>query len=237
MAQTRKRFMIELIKPSHYDDDGYVIQWWRGFIPSNSLSALYGIVVDACERRVLGQDVDIKIEARDETNATISIRRIIRRFKRNGNVGLVCFVGVQTNQFPRAMDMAWAFRAAGLKVAIGGFHVSGSLAMLPELTPELHEASELGITLFAGEAENHFGDLLRAAYEDRSSRSTILCPTCPNSPSSRYRSCRGVTFAGMPERWVALTPVAAAHSAAHFALSSMSRAVSRGFARQMISSS
>jgi radical SAM superfamily enzyme YgiQ (UPF0313 family) len=167
MAPNRKRFLIELIKPSHYDDDGYVIQWWRGFIPSNSLSALYGIVLDASERRVLGPDVDIEIEARDETNVRVPIRRIIRRFKGNGNVGLVCFVGVQTNQFPRAMDIARELRAAGLKVAIGGFHVSGSLAMLPELTPELHEAVALGITLFAGEAENDFGELLLAAYEDR----------------------------------------------------------------------
>jgi len=22
-----RRFVVELIKPSHYDDDGYVIQW------------------------------------------------------------------------------------------------------------------------------------------------------------------------------------------------------------------
>ena len=166
-AHNRKRFLVELIKPSHYDDDGYVIQWWRGFIPSNSLSALYGIVLDACARRALGDDVEIAVEARDETNTTIPIRRIIRRFKRNGNVGLVCFVGVQTNQFPRAMDIAHEFCAAGLKVVIGGFHVSGSLAMLPELPPELREALELGITLFAGEAENQFGQLLRAAYQDR----------------------------------------------------------------------
>jgi len=33
-------FLVELIKPSHYDDDGYVIQWWRGLVPSNSLSVL-----------------------------------------------------------------------------------------------------------------------------------------------------------------------------------------------------
>src|SRR5262249_32763737 len=31
-----KRFILELLKPSHYDDDGYVIQWWRGSIPSNT---------------------------------------------------------------------------------------------------------------------------------------------------------------------------------------------------------
>src|SRR5271170_7912907 len=125
MNERQKKFLIELIKPSHYDDDGYIIQWWRGFIPSNSLSALYGLTVDARERHVLGDDVAIEIEARDETNATIPIRRIIRRFKRNGNVGLVCLVGVQTNQFPRAMDIARELLAAGIKVAIGGFHVSG----------------------------------------------------------------------------------------------------------------
>jgi hypothetical protein len=57
MAENRKRFLIELIKPSHYDDDGYVIQWWRGFIPSNSLSALYGIALDARERRAVGDEI------------------------------------------------------------------------------------------------------------------------------------------------------------------------------------
>ena len=45
------RFIVELIKPSHYDDDGYVIQWWRGFVPSNSLSAIYGLVSHARDRR------------------------------------------------------------------------------------------------------------------------------------------------------------------------------------------
>ena len=47
-------FHVEMIKPSHYDDDGYVIQWWKASIPSNSLASLYAIVQDAAERRVLG---------------------------------------------------------------------------------------------------------------------------------------------------------------------------------------
>ena len=33
----RRRFQLVLVKPSHYDDDGYVIRWWRAMIPSNSL--------------------------------------------------------------------------------------------------------------------------------------------------------------------------------------------------------
>ena len=43
--------MLVLIKPSHYDDDGYVIRWWRAMIPSNSLAAVYGIAVDCAERQ------------------------------------------------------------------------------------------------------------------------------------------------------------------------------------------
>lgn len=162
-----KKFLVELIKPSHYDDQGYVIQWWRGFIPSNSLSCLYGLALDASERRILGDDVEMDIEVRDETNSFIPIGKIIRRFGRNGNRGIVCLVGVQTNQFARAVDIARKLRAAGIQVALGGFHVSGCLAMLPDLPVELKEALALGITLFAGEAEGRLDEIFRAAYQRR----------------------------------------------------------------------
>jgi hypothetical protein len=33
-AKRSKRFCLILVKPSHYDDDGYVIQWFRSTIPS-----------------------------------------------------------------------------------------------------------------------------------------------------------------------------------------------------------
>jgi len=36
----RQQFSLVLIKPSHYDDDGYVIQWFRSAIPSNSLAVV-----------------------------------------------------------------------------------------------------------------------------------------------------------------------------------------------------
>ena len=90
------KFLVELIKPSHYDDNGYVIQWWRGVIPSNSLATLYGLAVQAREQQVLGGDVEIEIEPLDETTSIIPIDRIIRRFRRNANCGLICLVGVQT---------------------------------------------------------------------------------------------------------------------------------------------
>ena len=58
----QKKFLVELIKPSHYDDQGYIIQWWRGFIPSNSLSCLYGLALDVSQSHALGDDIDIEIE-------------------------------------------------------------------------------------------------------------------------------------------------------------------------------
>jgi radical SAM family protein len=147
-------FRFVMIKPSHYDDDGYVIQWWRSAIPSNTLACLNGLAEDARRRRILGADVDIELATFDETNRRVRPERIIRMIQKAGGRGLVGLVGVQSNQFPRAVDLARPFLAAGLPVALGGFHVSGCVAMLPELPREIREAQELGISLFAGEAED-----------------------------------------------------------------------------------
>ena len=167
-ARTRPtKFHVELIKPSHYDDNGYVIQWGKSWIPSNSLGCLYGLSKDAAERKVLGDDVELVLNAYDECNTIIPIKKIIRRLKRPGNRGLVCMVGVQANQYPRALDMARQFREAGVDVVIGGFHVSGCLAMLPEMPADLQEAIDLGVTLFAGEAEGRMETLLQDAYANR----------------------------------------------------------------------
>ncbi len=159
----RRRFLLFLIKPSHYDNDGYVIQWFRSALPSNSLACLFGIAKNSMENQALGEDVDVEIFVIDETNARIRPDRIARQIKDAGALGLVGLVGVQSNQFPRAMDIARPLRAAGVQVCIGGFHVSGCLAMLPEMPDSLREALDLGVSLFAGEAEGRFDDVLRDA--------------------------------------------------------------------------
>jgi hypothetical protein len=159
-------FHVEMIKPSHYDDDGYVIQWWKASIPSNSLASLYAIVQDAADRRVLGDDIALTFDGWDECNSVISGNRVARRIAASG-AGVVFLVGVQSNQFPRAVDMAREFRARGLNVIIGGFHVSGCLSMLDDLPWDLQEAINLGVTLFAGEAEGHIDTLLQDAYANR----------------------------------------------------------------------
>ena len=167
VGKDRTVFLLHLIKPSHYDDDGYVIQWLRSDIPSNTLAALYGIARDCDERQVLGEDVEIRISVHDETNLRVVPDRIIKAFDAAGGKGLVALVGVQSNQFPRAMDLARPLIEAGIPVCIGGFHAAGSLAMLPEPPPELREAWRLGISLFAGEAEGRLDEVLRDACQGR----------------------------------------------------------------------
>jgi radical SAM superfamily enzyme YgiQ (UPF0313 family) len=159
-----RRFQLVLIKPSHYDDDGYVIQWLRSIVPSNSLASLYALAQDAAERRVLGPDVAIDIVAMDETNTRVKPDEIVRLIRRHGGFGMVGMVGVQSNQFPRALDIARPLRAAGIPVVIGGFHVSGCLAMLPEMQADLKAALDMGCALFAGEAEDgRLDEVLRDA--------------------------------------------------------------------------
>jgi radical SAM superfamily enzyme YgiQ (UPF0313 family) len=154
-----RKFLIVLIKPSHYDGDGYVIQWRRSTIPSNSLASVYGLLAQCAEERVLGADVDIEIDVYDECNTIVDIPGISNRITSAGG-GFVALVGVQSNQFPRALDIGRQFRARGITVAVGGFHVSGCMAMLPELPPDLKEAQALGMILYAGEGEGRLEGLL-----------------------------------------------------------------------------
>ncbi len=159
----RRTFKILLIKPSHYDADGYVIQWLRSTMPSNSLAVVNALAESAAQRKILGAPVEISVTAVDETNTRVNLDAIIADFEKNDLFGFVGLVGVQSNEFPRAMDIARPLRKAGITVIIGGFHVSGCLSMLNEVPAELEEATALGMTLFAGECEEHLDDVIRDA--------------------------------------------------------------------------
>jgi Radical SAM superfamily len=159
-SATSKRFQIVLIKPSHYDADGYVVQWLRSTMPSNSLAAVHSLAKGAAERELLGPDLPIDVYAMDETNTRVRLREIARLIEKNGGLGLVGIVGVQSNEFPRAVDIARPLRKAGVQVLIGGFHVSGCLAMLPEIPADIKAAQDLGVCIYAGEAEEGFEEAI-----------------------------------------------------------------------------
>src|SRR5207344_3147610 len=155
-----KRVQLILIKPSHYDADSYVVQWLRSTMPSNSLAAVYSLACGAAMRGILGPDLPIDVLAIDETNTRVRPSDIAKRIASNGGMGLVGFVGVQSNEFPRTLDLARRFRAAGIQVMIGGFHVSGCLAMLKEMQTDIKVAQDLGVSIFAGEAEEGLDEVL-----------------------------------------------------------------------------
>lgn len=151
---------VVLLKPSKYDDDGYVLRHWRGVLPSNTLACLYALTEDVRQRRALRDDLVITTELLDEAVHKIKPAQIIKQSRRPGWKTLVCLVGVQSNQYPRAVDLAREFRAAGLDVLLGGFHVSGVLSLFHQPTPEIQEILDLGITVVAGEVEVEWEALL-----------------------------------------------------------------------------
>jgi radical SAM superfamily enzyme YgiQ (UPF0313 family) len=158
----QRRFCLILVKPSHYDEDGYVLQWVRSPIPSNSLASLYGLAQDCAQRKILGDDVEIEIHALDETNTRIRPERLAKLIETAG-AGMVMLTGVQSNQFPRSLDLAKPLRERGIQVGIGGFHVSGVLSMLNGVDADLDRAKALGVSLFAGEAEGRLDEVLHDA--------------------------------------------------------------------------
>src|SRR6267142_4407015 len=161
-----KKFHIVLIKPSKYDDEGYVIRFWKGVLPSNTLNVLHGLTEDIKTRRVFGT-VPIDVTTFDETAEKVPLEKIIRWSKAPGTKLLVCLVGVQTNQFPRAMDMAKTFRAEGISVIMGGFHTSGTINMLSDQEPDIQELYREGICIVSGEVEGKWEGILADYLHDR----------------------------------------------------------------------
>jgi len=98
-------FHLVLIKPTHYDDDGYPIRWVKAAIPSNTPACLNGLAEDAARRQVLGPGVGIRFHTFDETNQRVRPARIIRAIRKARGRAMIGLVGVQSNQFPRAVDL------------------------------------------------------------------------------------------------------------------------------------
>ena len=161
-----RRLVVLLIRPSRYDDEGYVVRHWRGTLPSNTLACLDGLTREVIASGVL-EPVEVELHTFDEAVDRVEPRRLGRLIRRRGTVGVAALAGVQTNQFPRASDLARQLTAEGFQTMIGGFHVSGSVAMSPAVPPECQALLDDGITLVAGEVEQHWGKLLQDAAAGR----------------------------------------------------------------------
>lgn len=183
------RLALFLIRPTKYDDDGYLLRHYRGVLPSNTLAAIHALTADVIQRRLV-PDVAISTWLCDESVQPVPMRRIRRAARQQGTHVVVCLVGVQTSQFPRASDLALRFRALGITVLLGGFHVSGTLAMLPETPADLQTLLDAGVTLVAGEIETTWPAMLcdLARGTRRATYNTLgATPTLATAPVPRLR--------------------------------------------------
>ncbi|MEK7798235.1 MAG: radical SAM protein, partial [Acidobacteriota bacterium] len=112
-----------------------------------------------------GDGVEVRLAAYDETVHRVDAAAVARRHRpsRPTDVTVIALVAVQTNQWPRAADLAIEFRRRGLPVLVGGFHVSGIMELFPDPTPELREMLDAGVTLVHGEVEEEWGAILKDA--------------------------------------------------------------------------
>jgi hypothetical protein len=152
---------VTLIRATNYTDDGYPITMRVGVIRSNTLTQMGTLARDLVNYPFFA-GVPLNVRLVDEAIQRVPAREILRRSRVPGVKTIVMVVGVQTNQYPRAQDIASWFLPHNIPVLIGGFHVSGMLAMIG-LTADLREAMTKGITLVAGEVE---GDRLPTIVAD-----------------------------------------------------------------------
>lgn len=162
----KEKLRILLLKPSHYDDDGYVVQWWRNIIPAQSLPVVNGIILDANERKIFGENIEIETKLIDEITHTVDIKKEAKWLKEAKRFALM-LIGVQTNQYPRSIDLAKEFILNGIPAIIGGFHVSGILAVVPDWQEGFLGAKEFGVSLYAGELEVGVDEVLKDIWEDK----------------------------------------------------------------------
>ncbi len=158
-----KKLEIVYIVPSRYDDEGYVKRYHWGVVPSNSLAVLKSLTSSLIAEKPY-PGVEICVTSYDDNVEKIPFSKIVKRNQRSDTKVVVGLVGVQSGQFPRASEIALKFKEQGVDVMVGGFHVSGVLALFDELTPELQTLLDAGVSLIVGESETP--GMLRSLFQD-----------------------------------------------------------------------
>ncbi len=120
---------VYFIKPSRYDEEGYVQYFRYGVQPNNTLTVLRALNERfnqhySAERNVYLETV-IWDEICDGVVSPETIKAIKEKAHEDGVELLIGLAGVQSNQYPRGRDLALQFVAKGMTTMMGGFHVSG----------------------------------------------------------------------------------------------------------------
>lgn len=149
----KKNVKILYILPSHYDDDGYPYHFWKGLLPSNTLVCMRSLTQKLINEKKLDEKFEVHVEIKDEFVQSIDVDKTVNESKKRNEILIVGLVGVQTNMFARASDLAIMFRRYQVPVIIGGFHVSGVMKLFGPDVPDLKFLMDNGVSLVCGEVE------------------------------------------------------------------------------------
>jgi hypothetical protein len=148
---------VYFIKPSRYDEHGYVQCFRYGVQPNNTLTVLKALNERFNQRHASERNVYLETVIWDEIcDGVVSPQTVVAIKEKAAEDGvelLIGMAGVQSNQYPRGRDLALQFVAQGMTTMMGGFHVSG----YPESRSFLNSC---GITTIIGEAETLWGQII-----------------------------------------------------------------------------
>ena len=166
MIETRTRIqqlVVVLVEVTKYDKEGYLIQFCKGDLPCNTLAAMWSLTEAAFASSELS-GLLCQVIAFDERTMRggVNALRVMKQRSAPDTRVVVGLVGIQTNMFPQARQVALEFKAHGATVAMGGFHTSGSITILHDgngnskipcprvMPPECAELMEQGVVLLHG---------------------------------------------------------------------------------------
>ena len=156
-AEPCRTLRVYFIKPSRYDEEGYVQSFRYGVQPNNTLTVLKALNETLNRRFGAHRNVYLETVIWDEIcDGLVSPETVVaikEKAREDGVELLIGIAGVQSNQYPRGRDLALQFIAQGVTTMMGGFHVSG----YPESRSFLNSC---GITTIIGEAENLWGQII-----------------------------------------------------------------------------
>jgi radical SAM superfamily enzyme YgiQ (UPF0313 family) len=156
-AEPCRTIRVYFIKPSRYDEEGYVQFFRYGIQPNNTLTVLKALNESLNRRLTAERNVSLETVIWDEIcDGVVSPETIVaikEKAREDGVELLIGLAGVQSNQYPRGRDLALQFVAHGITTMMGGFHVSG----YPESRQFLNSC---GITTVVGEAETLWAQII-----------------------------------------------------------------------------
>jgi radical SAM superfamily enzyme YgiQ (UPF0313 family) len=156
-AEPYRTVRVYFIKPSRYDEQGYVQHYRWGVQPNNTLTVLAALNEEFNKRYGHERNVHLETVIWDEVCdgpvAPATIKAIKEKAREDGVELLIGLAGVQSNQYPRGRDLALQFVREGITTMMGGFHVSG----YPESCEFLNSC---GVTTVKGEAENLWPEII-----------------------------------------------------------------------------